>query len=72
MITVNTITEWNGTKTWNEPNAVVTADITVDAAHELPESTGIEGYVLCMGSSAYVVTTGESYVLGSDGKWYKR
>lgn len=71
MITINAITEWNGTKTWNEENAVVTADITVDTASELPETNGIEGYVLYMGSTAYVVADGEKYVLGSDGTWYK-
>jgi hypothetical protein len=48
----------------------VTAEIFVDEVSDLPETNGIDGYTLCMGSIAYVITTGELYVLGSDGKWY--
>lgn len=48
----------------------VTAELFVDEASDLPGTEGIDGYTLCMGSIAYVVRTGELYVLGSDGKWY--
>ena len=45
-------------------------EIIVDTADELPEKDGISGKSLHQGSVAYVVKTGEFYVLASDGKWH--
>ncbi len=47
----------------------VIAEITVDEALELPGQE-LEGYTLTQGSSAYVIKSGEIYVMGSDGVWY--
>lgn len=53
----------------NEKSHII-GEIFVDNIAELPESSGIDGYELVQGSVAYVVQTGELYVMGSDGKWY--
>lgn len=44
--------------------------IFVDDVTELPSSDGIDSYELIQGSVAYVIKSGELYVMGSDGKWY--
>lgn len=48
----------------------IIGEIFIDDVSELPTSDGIDGYELVQGSVAYVIKTGEFYVLGSDGKWY--
>lgn len=48
----------------------VIAEIFADNVSDLPEVNDIKGYTLSMGSIAYVIATGELYVLGSDGIWY--
>lgn len=53
-----------------ENRSRIVAEIFVDEVSELPETDGIDGYTLCMGSIAYVIATGELYVLGGDGKWH--
>ena len=53
----------------NEKSHII-GEIFVDNIGELPEPSGIDGYELVQGSIAYVVQSGELYVMGSDGKWY--
>lgn len=53
-----------------ETRSRIVAEIFVDEVSELPEPEEIDGYTLCMSSIAYVITTGELYVLGGDGKWH--
>lgn len=48
----------------------VVAEIDVDTADELPKIDGISGILLHQGSIAYVIRSGEFYVLDGDGKWY--
>ncbi len=48
----------------------IVAEIDVDTADELPETDGIPGNILHQGSIAYVIKSGEFYVLAGDGKWY--
>ncbi len=48
----------------------IVANIDVDTVNELPETDGIPGNILHQGSIAYVIKSGEFYVLASDGKWY--
>lgn len=48
----------------------VIAEIYVDNANELPEKNGIDGIELVQSSIAYVISTGEIYIFGDDGKWY--
>lgn len=45
-------------------------EIFVDTTDELPTKNGIEGYELVQGSVAYVIHTGELYVMDGDGVWY--
>lgn len=47
----------------------VIAEINVDETSELPKQE-FEDYILTQGSSAYVIQSGELYVMGSDGEWY--
>ncbi len=54
----------------SEGRSRVTAEVFADNVSDLPEVDGIDGYALCMGSIAYVIATGELYVLGSNGAWY--
>lgn len=49
----------------------VEAELWVDSAAELPVIDGIEGYTLAQGSIAYVIRSGEIYVMDSEGAWYK-
>lgn len=44
--------------------------IFVDTVDELPESDEIERYELIQGSVAYVIKSGELFVMSSDGIWY--
>ncbi len=53
-----------------DDRSLVTVELFADAVSDLPETKGIDGYTLCIGSIAYVITTGELYVLSSDGQWY--
>lgn len=46
-------------------------ELVVDTVSELP-SVEFEGIVLAHGSTAYIVTTGQIYVLAGDGKWYDK
>ena len=48
----------------------IVAEIDVDTADELPVTDGIPGNILHQGSIAYVIKTGEFYVLAGDGRWY--
>lgn len=45
-------------------------EIVVDTADELPEIDEIPGKILHQGSIAYVVKTGEFFVLSNDGEWW--
>ncbi len=54
----------------DEEISVIRADIDIDTADELPAIDGIPGNILHQGSIAYVIKTGEFYVLAGDGKWY--
>lgn len=53
----------------NEKSHII-GEIFVDEMSELPEKDGIDGYELVQGSAAYVVKSGEIYIMGGDGKWY--
>ena len=53
-----------------DDRSLITAELFADEVSDLPETEGIDGYTLSIGSVAYVITTGELYVLGSDGQWY--
>lgn len=48
----------------------VIAEIYVDTVSELPAYDYNEDFDLVQGSVAYVVQSGELYVMSSDGKWY--
>ena len=50
--------------------SVVTAEIYVDTADELPEIDGINGRILHQGSTALIIKEGKLAVLSGDGKWY--
>lgn len=50
--------------------SVVRVDLDVDTVGELPKIDGISGKILYQGSLAYVIQSGELYVLSGDGKWY--
>lgn len=47
----------------------IDAEIVVDEVSELPEQQ-YDRYILAQGSLAYVVTSGEVYVMGGDGVWH--
>lgn len=47
----------------------IDAEIVVDEVSELPEQE-YDRYILAQGSLAYVVTSGEVYVMGGDGVWH--
>lgn len=49
----------------------VEAELWVDSVAELPTIDGVEGYTLAQGSIAYVIRSGEIYVMDSEGTWYK-
>lgn len=51
-------------------NSHIIGEIFVDTVDELPESDGIEGYELVQGSVAYVIHSGELYVMDSEGVWH--
>lgn len=53
----------------NEISHII-GEIFVDDISELPTLTVIEGYKLVQGSVAYVVHSGELYIMDSAGKWY--
>lgn len=53
----------------NEISHII-GEIFVDDLSELPTPTGIDGYELIQGSVAYVIKSGEIYIMGGDGKWY--
>ena len=46
-------------------------ELDVDTVAELPDGE-YEGIVIAHGSIAHIVTTGEFYTLGGDGKWYNQ
>lgn len=46
-------------------------ELDVDTASELPDGE-YEGIVIAHGSIAHIVSTGEFYALGGDGKWYNQ
>ncbi len=48
----------------------IIAEIYVDEVSELPTKNGIDGYELCQGSVAYVIRSGELYVMDNKGEWY--
>ena len=48
----------------------IIGEIFVDDISELPSPTGIDGYELVQSSVAYVINSGELYVMDSDGKWH--
>lgn len=48
----------------------VIAEIYVDTVSELPAHNINDNFDLVQGSIAYVVQSGELYVMGSDGRWY--
>lgn len=53
----------------NEVSHII-GEIFVDTTGELPKPSDIGGYELVQGSIAYVIQSGELYVMGSDGNWY--
>lgn len=53
----------------NEKSHII-GEIFVDEMSELPSADGIDGYELVQGSIAYVIKSGEIYVMGGDEKWY--
>lgn len=53
----------------NEKSHII-GEIFVDEMSELPSADGIDGYELTQGTVAYVIKSGELYILGGDGKWY--
>lgn len=53
----------------NEKSHII-GEIFIDDVSELPTSDGIDGYELVQGSVAYVIKSGEIYVMSGDGKWY--
>lgn len=48
----------------------IIGEIFIDDVSELPTPDGIDGYELVQGSVAYVIKSGEIYVMSGDGKWY--
>lgn len=48
----------------------VIAEIYVDSPDELPGKDSVDGLEFVQSSIAYVISTGEIYVLGNNGKWY--
>ncbi|MCM1505805.1 MAG: hypothetical protein NC177_01540 [Ruminococcus flavefaciens] len=50
--------------------SLVVAEIYIDNASELPEPKALNGLELMQSSIAYVISSGEIYVLGEDGNWY--
>lgn len=46
-------------------------ELDVDTVAELPDGE-YEGIVIAHGSIAHIVSTGEFYALGGDGKWYNQ
>lgn len=48
----------------------IIADIFVDDVSELPAPDALEDYELSQGSIAYVIKSGELYVMSNDGEWY--
>ena len=54
---------------FDDPNAVIIAELAVDAKTELPEADGIEGRILSQGTLAWEISTGEFYGLKSNGTW---
>ena len=46
-------------------------EIDVDTVAELPDGE-LDGIVIAHGSIAHIVSTGEFYALGGDGKWYNQ
>ena len=51
----------------NEISHII-GEIFVDDVSALPAPDGIDGYELIQGSVAYVIKSGDLYVMGSDGK----
>ena len=48
----------------------IIGEIFVDDVLELPTPNGIYSYELVQGSVAYVIKSGEFYIMGGDGLWY--
>lgn len=48
----------------------IIAEIFADNLPELLNVNNIEGYELSQSSIAYVISSGEIYVMGEDRKWY--
>lgn len=46
------------------------AEIYVDKVTELPAYNFDENFDLVQGSIAYIIQSGELYIIGSDGIWY--
>ncbi|MCM1316538.1 MAG: hypothetical protein NC205_00435 [Prevotella sp.] len=53
----------------NEISHII-GEIFVDDVSELPTPDGIDGYELVQGSVAYVVKSGELFIMSSDGIWH--
>lgn len=45
------------------------AEMFCDTVSDLPSVNDIDGFILDMGSIAYVIDTGDLYVLNSNGDW---
>lgn len=65
MINITSVKFVNNVKNKNR----VISEIVVDEVSELPKQQ-YDKYILSQGSTAYIIKSGESYVMGSDGKWY--
>lgn len=48
----------------------IIAEIFADEMSEISGLNSIEGYELFQGSTAYVIKSGELFVMGGDGLWY--
>lgn len=55
----------------DEEKSRIIAEIFADTIDDIRNLTEIDGYILSIGSLAYVVETGELYAIKSDGIWHK-
>lgn len=53
----------------NEKINVVRAEMVCDSVEDLPAADDISGCILDMGSIAYIIATGDIYVINSSGEW---
>lgn len=54
----------------DEEKSCIIAEIFADTIDDIRNLTEVDGYILSIGSLAYVVETGEIYAIKSDGIWH--